>query len=64
VLVVVLEAAPMLRFIRWRVELRKGGSADTRGLGLLTRINDLQVALVVVMTFVAAAMARGLWMLP
>ena len=33
-------------------------------LAVLTRINDIEVALVVLMVFVAAMMARGLWLLP
>ncbi len=32
-------------------------------MALLAWINDLEVALVVLMVFVAAMMARGLWLL-
>jgi putative membrane protein len=58
----VLESAPMTTFLGWRITLRKGGVPDTGALTHLVRINDLETALVVLIPFVAAAMARGLWL--
>jgi putative membrane protein len=61
--VVALEIFPMLTFIRWRIARANGevptGSAPLR---VLVRINDLQVALVALMPFVASLMARGVWL--
>jgi putative membrane protein len=62
-LVLLLELAPMITFIRWRIALRKKQDpvATTR-LGRLIRINDIEVALVVCIPFTAALMARGVWL--
>jgi len=61
-LVFALEIVPMVTFIRWRVALARGNAPDTRAALLLARINDAETALVVLIPFVAAAMARGLWL--
>jgi len=58
-----LEMWPMTTFIRWRVARARGGTPDTSRAALLARINDLEVVLVVLVVFVAAMMARGLWLL-
>ncbi|MDQ3699756.1 MAG: DUF2214 family protein, partial [Chloroflexota bacterium] len=58
--VVALEVWPMATFIRWRVARRRGGHPDTRPAGRLYAVNQVQVAIVVVMVFVASFMARGL----
>ena len=60
--VLALEIAPMVTLIRWRVALGAGQTIDRRAAGLLIRINDLETALVVLIPFAAAAMARGLWL--
>ncbi len=61
-LIFALEIAPMATFIRWRVTLRNGAPLDMRRAALLVRINDAETALVMLIPFVAAAMARGLWL--
>ncbi len=61
-LVFMLETAPMATFIQWRMVRRKGGSPDTRKAAWLVRVNDAETVLVVLIPFVAAAMARGLWL--
>ena len=61
-LVVLLEIVPMASFVRWRMALKNGTGPDLRGLSRLVRINDFQTAIVVLLPFVAAAMARGLWL--
>jgi len=58
-----LETRPMVTFVRWRLAVSRGGAPDVARVALLARINDLEVALVVLMVFVAAMMARGLWLL-
>jgi putative membrane protein len=58
-LVVVLEVWPMVTFIAWRARLRRGAMPDTSAAGRLYQINHLELALVVVIVFVAAFMARG-----
>ena len=58
-----LELFPMITFIRWRKVLSKGATPATGApLGTLTRLNDLEVAIVVAIVFVAALMARGSWL--
>jgi len=59
-----LEMWPMITFIRWRVARARGGVPDTSHTAALSRINDGELALVVVIVFLAAMMARGLWLLP
>ena len=62
VLVLALEIWPMVTFIRWRIALGGGAVPDTRAAALLVRVNHAETALVVLIPFVAAAMARGLWL--
>jgi len=61
--VVALEIWPMLTFIRWRAA-RRGGRPLPQWdrLARLVLVDDLETALVVAIPFVAAAMARGLWL--
>ena len=62
-LVVALELFPMITFVRWRKTLARGGAPTTGApLARLTRINDLELAIAVVIPFVAALMARGAWL--
>ena len=57
--VVVLEIRPMLTFLRWRAALRRGAMPDTSAVRALYHLNHVELALVVVIVFVAAFMARG-----
>jgi putative membrane protein len=59
VLVVALEIRPMVTLIRWRATLRRGGSPDLSSARALYQLNHVELALVVVMVFVASFMARG-----
>jgi putative membrane protein len=54
-----LESWPMLTFIKWRIELGMGQAPDTSRVRALRLINDVEVALVVAIVFVASFMARG-----
>jgi putative membrane protein len=58
-LVVLLEIAPMLAFIRWRIQLKRGRAPDTSRARAFYLVNHIEMALVVLMVFVAAFMARG-----
>jgi len=61
-LVFLLELAPMVTFIRVR-SARRQGVPFPFPLATYRRINAVETALVVVIVFVAAFMARGAWML-
>jgi putative membrane protein len=58
-LILVLEIRPMTTFIRWRIGLRRGAMPDTSVARGLYLVNHVEMALVVLMVFVAAFMARG-----
>jgi len=57
-LVVALEIWPMVTLMRWRVALRQGGAPDTSAARALYGITHAEMAIVIVMVFVAAFMAR------
>ncbi len=59
--IVALEVSPMLTFIAWRQARRRGLRVDTSRARALFQLNHVQLALVILMVFVASAMARGLW---
>jgi putative membrane protein len=58
-LIFVLEVRPMTTLIRWRIRLGRGEPVDTSGAAALYTLNHIELALVVVMVFVASLMARG-----
>jgi putative membrane protein len=58
-LILILEIRPMTTFIRWRIALRQGAVLDTSSARGLYVVNHVEMALVVLMVFVAAFMARG-----
>lgn len=58
-LILGLEIWPMTTFIRWRIALRRSGRPDTSAARGLYLVNHVEMALVVLMVFVAAFMARG-----
>jgi len=59
-----LEVVPMTTFLGWRSAIKRGAPPDTRTISKLIRVNDAETAIVVIIPFVAAAMARGLWLIP
>jgi putative membrane protein len=59
--IVALEIRPMVTFMAWRKAHRRGARVDTSRAPALFRVSHIQLALTVVMVFVASAMARGLW---
>ena len=58
-LIIVLEIRPMVTFIRWRATLRRGAVPDISAARALYQLNHVELALVVVIVFVASFMARG-----
>ena len=62
VTVILLEIWPMVTFIRWRRVLRRGEMPDTSRARALYLVNHVEMALVVLMVFVASFMARGFGM--
>ena len=59
VLILLLEIRPMVTFMRWRISRAKGEAPDTSGARAIYTLNHIEIALVGVMVFVAAFMARG-----
>ncbi len=59
ILILALEIWPMLTLIRWRRSVSAGQQPDTTAAPLFARISFAQAGLVVLMVFLAAAMARG-----
>lgn len=59
VAIVVLEVRPMVTLMRWRAAVRGGRLPDTGAARALYRVNHVELALVVVVVFVASFMARG-----
>lgn len=63
IVILVLEVWPMITLIRWRLALRRGGSAGVVAVPgrarIIATISHLQALLVVLMVFAAVAMARG-----
>jgi putative membrane protein len=59
VVVLLLETSPMATFMRWRMQLRRGQTPDTSRARALYLVNHVEMALVVLMVFVASFMARG-----
>jgi len=59
VLILLLEIAPMMALLRWRLAVRRGDVPDLTGAAKYARIGRWQMLLVVVMVFAATGMARG-----
>jgi putative membrane protein len=59
--IVALEIWPMLTFMAWRQARRRGARVDTSRARALFQVSHIQLALAIVMVFVASAMVRGLW---
>jgi putative membrane protein len=59
VAVVVLEVRPMVTLLGWRRQVRQGVMPDTSRARALYTVTHVELALVVVIVFVAAFMARG-----
>lgn len=58
-LLLLLEVWPMITLIRWRRAMGRNQTATHAPARLLSRISMIEAVLVVIIVFVAAAMARG-----
>lgn len=59
-----LELWPMVTFMKWRKQVKRGAQPDTRMARKFWHINHLEMLLVVVIMFVASLMARGVGSFP
>lgn len=59
VIILLLEIAPMLTFIRWRIRVAGGAQPDVRAARIYANISTAQACLVALMVLAATAMARG-----
>ena len=60
VLVLLLEIAPMVTLIRWRIAVRRSASPDLTSAPRLSRASYAQLAILCLIVFLATAVARGL----
>jgi putative membrane protein len=58
-LIFALEVTPMVGLIRWRSQLKRGESPDISAAPTYRMLSHIEMALVVVIAFVASFMARG-----
>lgn len=58
-IILALEMWPMITLIGWRRRVARGEQPDTSAAPLLARISYTQAGILIVMVFLAAAMARG-----
>ncbi|WP_186165707.1 DUF2214 family protein [Burkholderia gladioli] len=61
VIILLLEIRPMLALIRWRGAVARGGMPDVSRAHGYSRICHAQAALIIVIVFAAAGMARGVF---
>lgn len=59
VLILLLEVAPMITLIKWRIALSRGAAIDTGRAKLFARISHVEGLLVLLMVVAATGMARG-----
>jgi putative membrane protein len=59
-LVVIIEIKPMVTLIQWRIRKRKSEPMDLSSARLLARLSHIELGLLVIIVFLATAMARGI----
>ncbi|VVM36225.1 hypothetical protein PS662_03081 [Pseudomonas fluorescens] len=59
VLILLLEVAPMITLIKWRIALARGAAIDSGRAKLFARISHIEALLVLLMVVAATGMARG-----
>jgi putative membrane protein len=59
IIILILEIAPMINLIRWRIRLGRGEQPDTHLAKRFSLISRIQAGLVLLMVLAATAMARG-----
>ena len=60
VLILLLEIAPMVTLIKWRIARSRGAAIDTWRATLFARISHIEAVLVLLMMVAASGMARGI----
>jgi putative membrane protein len=60
ILIVLLEIKPAITFTKWRIQQKKGETIDLTPAASLSRLTFIELALLVPIVMLAAAMARGL----
>ena len=58
--VFIIEIKPMVTLIQWRIRKRKNETIDFSSARLLARLSHIELGLVVIIVFLATAMARGI----
>jgi putative membrane protein len=59
VLILLIELAPMITLVKWRIALARGKVFDTTRAKLYARISHVEALLLVLMVIAATGMARG-----
>ena len=59
VLILLLEIAPMITLIKWRIAQARGAAIDASRAKLFARISHIEALLVMLMVVAATGMARG-----
>ncbi|QVW25283.1 DUF2214 family protein [Pseudomonas hormoni] len=59
VLILLLEVAPMVTLIKWRIAQARGAAINTGRITLFARISHIEALLVLLMVVAATGMARG-----
>ncbi len=59
ILILLLEVAPMLALIKWRIMLVRGSAIDTGRAKLFARFSHVEALLVLLMVIAATGMTRG-----
>ncbi|MBU6960855.1 DUF2214 family protein [Pseudomonas sp. CVAP len=59
VIILLLEIAPMVALIKWRIALRRGSLIDVGRVRLFARISHIEALLIILMVVAATGMARG-----
>jgi len=59
VLILIVELAPMITLIKWRIASARGAAIDTGRAKLYARISHVEALLLVLIMVAAAGMARG-----
>lgn len=59
VLILLIELAPMITLVKWRIASARGAALDTERAKLYARISHVEALLLVLMVIAATGMARG-----
>lgn len=59
VVILLLEVAPMVTLIKWRITLARGAAIETGRAKLFARISHVEALLLLLMVIAATGMARG-----